>query len=32
MLSEYYAYKGWSEEGIPSAEELEELGLKKCLT
>ena len=31
MLSEYYAYKGWSEEGIPTAEKLEELGLNQCL-
>ncbi|MDX2453393.1 aldehyde ferredoxin oxidoreductase C-terminal domain-containing protein, partial [Desulfosarcina sp.] len=32
MLSEYYALKGWSEEGIPPAEKLEELGLMQCLT
>jgi len=32
MLNEYYSYKGWSEEGIPTAEKLEELGLKNCLT
>ncbi len=27
MLSEYYEYRGWSEDGIPSAEKLKELGL-----
>jgi len=32
MLSEYYACKGWSEEGIPTAEKLDEIGLKQCLT
>ncbi|BCV24173.1 aldehyde ferredoxin oxidoreductase [Gelria sp. Kuro-4] len=29
MLSEYYAYRGWSEEGIPTREKLRELGLKE---
>jgi aldehyde:ferredoxin oxidoreductase len=29
MLSEYYEYRGWSEEGIPTAEKLKELGLWK---
>jgi aldehyde:ferredoxin oxidoreductase len=27
MLSEYYEYRGWSEDGIPTAEKLKELGL-----
>lgn len=27
MLSEYYEYRGWSEEGIPTPEKLKELGL-----
>ncbi|MEE9399929.1 MAG: aldehyde ferredoxin oxidoreductase C-terminal domain-containing protein, partial [Dehalococcoidales bacterium] len=31
MLCEYYAYKGWSEEGIPTKEKLNELDLKECL-
>jgi aldehyde:ferredoxin oxidoreductase len=26
MLSEYYEYRGWSEEGIPTQEKLKELG------
>jgi len=29
MLSEYYEYRGWSEEGIPTPEKLRELGLLK---
>jgi aldehyde:ferredoxin oxidoreductase len=29
MLSEYYEYRGWSEEGIPTPEKLKELGLLK---
>lgn len=29
MLSEYYEYRGWSEDGIPTPEKLEELGLSK---
>ena len=29
MLSEYYEYRGWSEEGIPTPEKLKELGLMK---
>ena len=31
MLSEYYSYRGWSEEGIPTREKLIELGLEECL-
>jgi aldehyde:ferredoxin oxidoreductase len=31
MLSEYYMCKGWTEEGIPTAEKLNELGLRECL-
>jgi aldehyde:ferredoxin oxidoreductase len=27
MLSEYYEYRGWSEDGIPTPEKLKELGL-----
>jgi len=27
MLSEYYAFRGWNEDGVPTAETLEELGL-----
>jgi aldehyde:ferredoxin oxidoreductase len=27
MLSEYYEYRGWSEDGIPTSEKLKELGL-----
>lgn len=27
MLSEYYEYRGWSEEGIPTPEKIKELGL-----
>jgi aldehyde:ferredoxin oxidoreductase len=29
MLSEYYEYRGWSEDGIPTPEKLKELGLLK---
>ena len=29
MLSEYYEYRGWSEDGIPTPEKLKELGLGK---
>jgi aldehyde:ferredoxin oxidoreductase len=29
MLSEYYEYRGWSEDGIPTPEKLKELGLEK---
>jgi len=32
MLSEYYSYRGWSEEGIPTREKLTQLGLKECLS
>jgi aldehyde:ferredoxin oxidoreductase len=31
MLNEYYSYRGWSEEGIPTREKLAELGLAQCL-
>jgi aldehyde:ferredoxin oxidoreductase len=31
MLNEYYAARGWSEEGIPTREKLSELGLEECL-
>lgn len=31
MLKEYYAFRGWSEEGIPSREKLEGLNLEECL-
>jgi aldehyde:ferredoxin oxidoreductase len=27
LLSDYYAYRGWSEDGIPTPGKLEELGL-----
>ena len=27
LLSDYYAYRGWSEDGIPTPDKLEELGL-----
>jgi aldehyde:ferredoxin oxidoreductase len=29
MLGEYYEYRGWSEEGIPTQEKLKDLGLLK---
>ncbi|NWF92095.1 MAG: aldehyde ferredoxin oxidoreductase family protein [Syntrophaceae bacterium] len=29
MLGEYYEYRGWSEEGIPTPEKLRELGLSR---
>ena len=29
MLGEYYEYRGWSEDGIPTPEKLKELGLMK---
>lgn len=29
MLGEYYSYRGWSEEGIPTKQKLEELGLEE---
>ena len=32
MLSEYYEYRGWSEDGIPTPEKLRELGLLKQRT
>ena len=31
MLNEYYSFRGWSEEGIPTKERLTKLGLKECL-
>jgi aldehyde:ferredoxin oxidoreductase len=31
MLSDYYEYRGWSEEGIPTRETLRKLGLDRCL-
>ena len=31
MLNEYYAFRGWSEEGIPTREKLIQLGLEECL-
>jgi aldehyde:ferredoxin oxidoreductase len=31
MLNEYYAVRGWSEEGIPTKEKLTELGLEWCI-
>ena len=31
MLNEYYAARGWSEEGIPTKEKLIQLGLQECL-
>ncbi|MEM2513724.1 MAG: aldehyde ferredoxin oxidoreductase family protein [Candidatus Bathyarchaeia archaeon] len=31
ILSEYYMYRGWSEEGIPTKKKLKELGLEECL-
>lgn len=31
MLNEYYSYRGWSEEGIPTEQKLTELGLKECM-
>ena len=29
LLSDYYAYRKWSEDGIPTPEKLKELGLDK---
>lgn len=29
LLSDYYAYRGWSEEGVPTPQKLKELGLDK---
>lgn len=31
MLSEYYKFRGWNQEGIPKKEKLEELGLKEYI-
>jgi aldehyde:ferredoxin oxidoreductase len=31
MLNEYYSYRGWSEEGIPTKKKLKELDLQECL-
>ncbi len=32
MLNEYYSFRGWSEEGIPTRERLIKLGLEECLS
>ena len=32
MLNEYYLYRGWSEEGIPTRGKLRQLGLTQCLS
>jgi aldehyde:ferredoxin oxidoreductase len=29
LLSDYYAYRKWNEEGVPTPEKLKELGLDK---
>lgn len=31
MLNEYYSFRGWSEEGIPTKETLTKLGLEECI-
>ncbi|MFQ5842268.1 MAG: aldehyde ferredoxin oxidoreductase C-terminal domain-containing protein, partial [Thermodesulfobacteriota bacterium] len=31
LLSDYYEYRNWSEDGIPTMEKLGELGLEDCL-
>jgi aldehyde:ferredoxin oxidoreductase len=31
MLEEYYDIRGWGEDGIPTDEKLESLGLNECL-
>jgi hypothetical protein len=31
MLGEYYEYRGWSEDGIPSKEKLEELEIRPSI-
>jgi aldehyde:ferredoxin oxidoreductase len=31
MLNEYYSFRGWNEEGIPTMEKLDQLGLEECL-
>jgi aldehyde:ferredoxin oxidoreductase len=31
LLSDYYEYRNWSEDGIPMGEKLRELGLDDCL-
>ncbi len=31
LLSDYYEYRNWSEDGIPTREKLKELGLDDCL-
>jgi len=31
MLNEYYAYRGWSEEGVPTRDKLKELGLEELV-
>lgn len=32
LLSDYYQYRGWNEDGIPSIEKLEELGIASLFT
>jgi len=32
MLNEYYAFRGWSDQGIPTEKKLQELGLADCLS
>jgi aldehyde:ferredoxin oxidoreductase len=31
MLNDYYAHRGWSEEGVPTREKLTRLGLEECM-
>jgi len=31
LLSDYYSYRGWNEEGIPTPEKLEDLGLAETM-
>ena len=31
MLDEYYAVRGWNQDGVPTREKLTELGLEECL-
>ncbi len=31
LLSDYYEYRNWSEDGIPTGGKLKELGLEDCL-
>ncbi|MFC1860934.1 aldehyde ferredoxin oxidoreductase family protein [Chloroflexota bacterium] len=32
MLNEYYSYRGWSEEGIPTKDKLTQLDLQECIS